>query len=150
MKEYLKLIRIQSTPVTLSILATGYGLSRGTILDWEVLPLLIVGALGHWGFYAMNEYEDRKYDLEAEKYDKPLVSGDVTEGEGLAIVLSLVGASLILAGLLFPYQAFVAFLLAAFLGALYNKRSKIDTLSGLYLGAWGVLILYTGYYFSPV
>lgn len=148
MKPYLKLIRIQSTPVTLAILAAGYGLHHGTIADIEILPLLLVGALGHWGFYAMNEYEDIAYDRQAGKEDKPLVSGEVSKKEAQIIVASLVGASIILAGTLFPIPSVAAYILSAWLGAVYNKRSKLDTISGVYLGIWGVLILYTGFYYA--
>lgn len=148
MKCYFRLIRVQSTPLTLGILAAGYGLYHGTVAEIEIIPLLMVGALGHWGFYAMNEYEDVRYDRKAGKDDKPLVSGDVSKKQAQIIVASLVGSSLLLAGALFPVPAFSAYILSAWLGAVYNKRSKMDTISGVYLGIWGVLILYTGFYYA--
>lgn len=148
MKAHLKLIRIQSTPVTLCIMAAGYGVYTGTVIDENIIPMLAVGALGHWGFYSMNEYVDYEYDVLDGKDGKPLVSGDVSMKAAKWISANLISLSLISAFILFSQDAFIGYLMCAFLGWLYNMTSKTRNHAAILLALWGVFLVMTGYNYA--
>jgi hypothetical protein len=158
LRDILKLIRIQSTPVTLCILCAGYGLRRGTVLEPLIVPLLAIGAVGHWGFYSMNEYMDRHHDWRQGKDDKPLVGGGITISnyEFLSIstdnvqifVMILIGLSVLWGAILMPTFSFLCYLGAALCGAGYNITSKTHTLSALWLAIWAELMVLSGFFYA--
>lgn len=147
-KSYLKLMRVQSLPLTVCIIAGGFMLEKGTLMDLSFITLAVSVSLGHLGFYTMNEIMDVEWDIEMYETDKPLVSGEVSMKTAVEICFSLVLGSVILAVLSFPLDSFIIYLFSCLIGALYNARSKRDTLSSLYLGVWAVSILLTGYYYG--
>lgn len=144
-RDYLRLVRIQSVPLTLSIMLVGYAMSTGTIFTVDGVYLFVVGTLSHTGFYSMNEVLDREWDAKQGEEMKPLVSGDIEVGRAMAVFASLTISSILLAGLVFELSAFAAFTIACVLGAEYNIKSKKSSLSALYLSGWSVAILMTGY-----
>ena len=146
--DYTRLMRIQSIPLTIAIISAGYMIETGSIIEMGVLPLLVVGAVGHAGFYTMNEILDMEWDIEQYKSDKPLVSGDIPVENAITLCFSLILVSIFGALLFFPLESFLLYLASCGAGSVYNFRSKNDPLSSVYLGAWGVLILLTGFYYA--
>ena len=147
-RGYLSLTSVPSIPVTVVSLLFGYASATGTVLDKEILPLVSVGALGHMGFYGLNDIVDYEWDLEQNKENKPLVRGDITIYYGYGYCLALISVSVAVAIYLFPLYAFLAWVVACLLGALYDLRSKIDSYSAVYMAFWGVTIIYTGAFYS--
>lgn len=147
-KEYARLVRVQSIPLTISIISAGFIIESGTLLDIMVIPLIVVGSLGHMGFYAMNEIYDVEWDRKADKSIKPLVNEDISTGNARVLSTALILTSVIIAALTFPTGGFISYVAACILGAVYNSRSKVDTFSSVYMGLWGCSILLTGYLYS--
>jgi 4-hydroxybenzoate polyprenyltransferase len=140
--KWLALMRIQSTPLTVVSLLIGYL----TVSNWiiKVIPLIVAGALGHWGFYMMNDVFDVDIDREQGKEDKPLVEGDISPSTALAVSIISIICSLGIAVVYFSLGAALAYIGAASMGMVYDLRSKTDTYSSFYLGAWGFFIILTG------
>lgn len=144
----LSLVSIPSTPVTVVTLLIGYASVEGTILNSDIWRLIFVGALGHWGFYSMNDIMDYSWDYLDERDTKPLVSGDAPF-TWAAIVCSMMLVMMIAFAIeYYPLSSVFTLFLASIFGALYNSRSKKDWFSGLYLSAWGSLIVSTGALYS--
>lgn len=141
---WLALVRIQGSPLTPIALLIGYATVSNSIITTDVIPLIIIGTLGQWAVYILNDRHDYEYDLDAKNNDKPLVSGDIdTNTAGLAgITLSIY--VLYGAYLSFPINSFIIFLLAFIVGIIYNLRSKTDEFRSLYMFIWGILIIFTG------
>lgn len=140
--KWLSLIRIQSTPVTSVSLCAGYLTVASP--SWDMLILALVGAVGHWGFYAHNDVQDYEVDLKQGKNDKPLIGGGIDRDRAEIVSLSLIAMSLAMAMILFNQGALLTYVSAAWIGYLYNKNSKVRTYSAMYLGVWGVAIIVTG------
>lgn len=144
--KWLQLVRIQSTPLTAISLSIGY-FTVTSSFD-SIITLIFVGALGHWGFYAVNDIYDRDIDSTQNKVNKPLVSGDISMRAAKIVSVCLIGASLVGAILWFPSFATASYLIACVLGWHYNKYSKEHTYSSFYLGGWGMAIIFTGGFYA--
>lgn len=147
-KSYLELCRVQSTPVTIIILSLGFGIAKGTLLHLDIIALYIMGALGHWGFYAMNDIMDREHDRQGDDLHKPIPSGKVSLKGALILCVWCIIMSLLIAAVILGQPAFAYYTGAMTLGWVYNLRSKKDTFASMYLAAWAVLILMTGYHYG--
>lgn len=145
--KWLALIRLQSTPVTVISLLLGYFTVNQTLYI-GIWPLVIVGALGHWGFYAHNDVEDISVDMAQGKSMKPLLSGDIKKTHAEMLSYSFIILSILGAVLWFNPFAASAYLLAAVSGWYYNIYSSEKTYSGLLLSLWGVSIIWTGAAFA--
>lgn len=144
LREYFILSRIQSLPLTLVTLLLAYLTVAPTIFTREAAELVLIGSLGHVGFYLMNEIADAEHDYNQGKEDKPLVSGTVRVEVAILLMLVLTISSFTLAALLFPTEAFVFYIVAMASGAIYNIFSKTKPFALLWLGVWGVAIVGTG------
>lgn len=142
-KGVLSLVSIQSTPLTLVSLGIGYATVRGTVITEDIIPLLIVGALGHWTFYSMNDLYDYKWDIEEGRDKKPLVSESLSYTEGLYVCILLLVLALV-ASYIFPPLSLVFWMVAIAMGFIYNRYSKDRVEAGLYLTIWGASIIFTG------
>lgn len=140
----LSMCSIPSTPVTCLSLSLGYASVTGTVIHMEIVPLIVIGAVGHWGFYSLNDLMDLEWDKKDGRETKPLVSGELPVELGWAISFSLIVVSFHLAWIHFPKSAFAGWMIASFLGVMYNYYSKEQTNSGMYLGMWGLAIIMTG------
>lgn len=140
------LIRIQSTPVTVLTLLLGYAVVADSIFTTDLISLTFVGAVGHWGFYALNDISDYEWDVKQNRRRKPIVSGEVGMVEAKIISLHLILVSLTFSLILFPQEAFATWVMASILGGVYNMRSKHDSNSQIYLGLWGSSVVLTGSY----
>ena len=109
-----------------------------------VLPLLLVGALGHWSVYAMNDYMDVWYDRQAGKSNKPLVSGEISEDRALYFIILSCALSFIISLLSLGPNPTALWMAAVLVGMVYNGRSKVDWFSALYLSVWAVLVTLVG------
>lgn len=137
------LCRLQSTPLTLVLLLLGYGSVTGTVLTEDVIPLVVMGCLGHWAVYAHNDYVDSSEDYRSGKFHKPLVSGDIHHIEAkMWVYLGSVGS--IIVGAYFM-ESLPALLWGAAVvtGISYNYASKKVWFSGGYLSIWGVVVIFS-------
>lgn len=141
---WLSLIRIQSTPVTVLSLLIGYVSVTNTILTSHILPLILVGVLGHWGVYGHNDYVDRYEDKDAEKYHKPIPRGDINSNTAAIGISILIGGSIITAFWYFSIIPLVLYLFAVVIGIFYNYVSKDTLYSPHLLGLWGVVVILLG------
>jgi len=148
MREYLALVRVQSTPVTVIAMLLGYATHTGTILDPNAIWLVIVGTLGHWGFYAMNDVFDARFDRQAGRMDKPIVSGGLTRYDAAKATVILSSSSLAVAYITFPSLSFALYTLAAVIGTIYNITNKTNVHSTALMGFWGGLIVGVGWAFG--
>lgn len=142
--EYIKLTRIQSAPLTIVTLILGYGVTTDTFIVEKTYPLILMGLSGHLGFYTMNEYFDREYDETLDKSDKPLVSGEVSYEEALAIMVGLILVSFTTALATLPLLGALIWVVAMVNGATYNYYCKETPLSAVCLAVWGFLVVATG------
>jgi 4-hydroxybenzoate polyprenyltransferase len=75
MKDFLKLIRIQTITEGPLFLLLGAILATGVLLSWDYLFLVIAGIFSHIQVYGWNDYLDAEYDKRKKYLDgKPLVS----------------------------------------------------------------------------
>lgn len=143
-KGVLTLVRVQSIPVTSVSLGLGYASVNGTVVTGEIIPLVIIGALGHMGHYGANDVFDYKWDKEQGRSKKPIVSGDISRSSSSFISSMIVALSITGAYEYFTTSAFILWVIASILGLVYNIRSKKDIYAGTYLGLWGIFIILTG------
>lgn len=141
--KWIALIRLQSTPVTVVPLLLGY-ITVTQTLHRDILPLIIVGALGHWGFYALNDVYDVEVDSQQGKEMKPLVDRDISYRRAEFASYGLIGMSLFGAVIWFNTFAASAYSIACVFGWYYNLYSSRRTFSSIVLGMWGVFIVLTG------
>jgi len=140
----LSLVSIPSTPVTVVALLLGYASTAGTILEPAVIDLIIVGALGHWAFYGLNDIVDIEWDRRQGRDNKPLVRGDISPLTA-GVVCSAMGiGSVIYALFSFTRIVFLFWLAACLFGLIYDYRSKKDVYSGAYMALWGTSVIYVG------
>lgn len=141
---WLKFVRIQSVPVSVITVSMGYATVSETILTLSILPLVGVTMLGHLGFYAMNDYFDYPEDALYKEDDKPLVAGDISMLQAHWGVWILTLLSISFAFIFFSITTFGVFIVGCLFAYIYNKRSKRDWFSGLYLSGWGIAVVLTG------
>lgn len=140
----LSLVSIPSTPVTVVALLLGYASTAGTIFEPKIVDLIIVGALGHWAFYGLNDIVDIEWDKRQNRENKPLVRGDISP-VAASIICSLFGiGSIIYALYSFTRIVFLFWLAACLFGLIYDYRSKEDVYSGAYMALWGTSVIYVG------
>lgn len=140
----LKVMSIQSTPLTVGALLFGYAAIEGTILTEDVIPLIVAGALAHWSFYSMNDLFDYKYDKRQRRTGKPLVSGEVSMRLGSAVSIATLGGSLLVAASTFNFGSLAVFVICFVIGGLYNYRNKETEKAFLFLAEWGIFIVLVG------
>jgi len=145
------LCRLQSTPLTWVILLLGYGTAGGDILSTDVLPLLAVGALGHWSVYAMNDHLDMYHDRFAGKLHKPLPAGEISETAATFFVTVGLLSSCVACYVWLGASPALYWIAAVLTGIWYNIRSKTDWFSAIYLSVWAILVVAVGanYYGEP-
>lgn len=82
MKDFLKLIRIQTITEAPLFLLLGAILSTGVLLSWDYLFLVVAGIFIHIQVYGWNDYLDAEYD-KSKKYleGKPLVSNKLEKSK---------------------------------------------------------------------
>lgn len=142
--RWLSLVRIQSTPVTVITLCLGYITVSQRLNLYEMIPLVVVGCLGHWGFYAQNDVMDYEYDIDHKSIDKPLVSKVISRFQAQVVSSLLIITSVFIAVISFSLTTSGWFILSAIAGLTYNFYSKKTSFSGLYLSVWGISIVMTG------
>lgn len=142
--KWLSLIRIQSTPVTVLTLCLGYATVAQSVTNVEVVWLAVVGSMGHWGFYALNDVMDYEYDKRHKDESKPLVCNSIKRAQASIASTLFILLSLFIAWLVFTPMTLLWYVLAMFTGAIYNIKSKEHVFSGLYLSVWGAVIVLTG------
>lgn len=147
--QWLKLVRVQGTPLTVIPLLLGYATVENTILTYDVIPLIIVGVIGQWGVYVLNDVIDYKYDRMNNK-DKPLVDGTIHYMSAHIVSYLLIIISLIIVGIYFPVVSGLLYVIALVLGIIYNKRSKTDEYRSVYMLCWGIIIILVGATYSNV
>lgn len=146
----LSLYSIQSTPVTVTTLLLGYSSVSGNIITKDILYLILVGAIGHWAFYGLNDIIDYSRDERQRRMYKPLVGGDLTLLDSVFAVGAALILSVVYLPLEFPTLAYIFWILAAILGGYYNYVSKRSTYSAVYMGLWGASIIFTGSFYAGV
>lgn len=144
--QFLILFRVQSTPMTVMALLLGYATVEGTFVRGDVIPLVVAGALAHWGMFAMNDYVDREHDMQSkeDRSDKPLINGSVTVRDAAYAVYALCTLPLLVAVWSFNTESLGFFIAAYALGLAYNFKSKDTYLSPVLLGLWGTSVVLTG------
>jgi len=143
-KEWLTFMSVQSTPLTVVSLLLGFATVEGTVVTYDILPIILIGSLGHWAFYSMNDVVDKEYDKSQGRFSKPLVNGSINRANAIAAPILLYSLSLVAAIHFFPIVAVVSYIIASYAGYIYNRRSKNMKYSGLLLSVWGLSIVFTG------
>lgn len=148
--QFLILFRIQSTPMTVMALLLGYATVEGTFIRGDAIPLVVAGALAHWGMFAMNDYVDREHDMESkeDRSDKPLINGSISIREAAYVMYVLCALPLVIAAWSFNTASLGFFIVAYALGLAYNFASKATYLSPVLLGLWGTSVVLTGAQYS--
>lgn len=144
LRDILILGRVQSFPLTVACLLLGYASITGTFLVADVLPLLLVGMIGHAAVFAHNDIVDRRYDMKHMKEDKPLVDGSLPYVETKYTVGVIIAVLLIASLFILGVGAGLMFALAVFTGMGYNYFSKTTFWAPSILSLWGMFIVFTG------
>lgn len=124
-KTYLRLCRFQTAGLIATISALGAAVA--SLESFYLLFLVfLIGALYHIFLYVLNDYIDIEVDRQSKDLQrKPLVSGDISERNALAIVFLAVIMMYLLTILFFPYvQTFLILSIAVILGAIYDCFGK--------------------------
>lgn len=148
--SWLALIRVQSTPVSVLPPLLGFGTVARTLLTVELLPLIVSVGLGHWGIYAINDYYDRDVDSAAGKTHKPLVAGDISPEAAYIAAVGMMTVSVVYMFLVAPVLSALAYGVSVLIGLIYNWTAKESMYAGVYLGIWGIVMVYTGAMFAGV
>lgn len=108
----------------------GLGVIIGIIIEDKLMLFNILSIFGFLtalfieaGVFTLNDYFDIKSDILNERYDRPLVSGDVGRGEVLLIGVISITAGIIFSLFLNIYCFFLAVILAV-LGICYDLKIK--------------------------
>ena len=142
--KWLSLARIQSTPVSVLTISLGYSTTAQTILSYEILPLILVGMVGHAAFYAQNDILDYRHDLRGDNGAKPLTSGAIKFEHAVLGDLVLIVLTVGLAAYYMNVLGFLFFISACVIGTVYNYYSKEHMLSLVYMSTWGAFMVMTG------
>lgn len=146
LRVYLRLGRVSNLPTIWTNVLAGAVLS-GTIPDTATLLGLGLALSGFYiaGMY-LNDAFDRHVDAR-ERPERPIPAGLVTAGRVFAIGFGLLGAAVLLLGLVAawrwperPWPAIVSALLLAGAIVYYDARHKRDPLSPLIMGLCRVLV----------
>ena len=122
MKDFLKLIRIQTITEAPLFILLGAILATGVLLSWDYLFLVIGGIFINIQVYGWNDYLDAEYD-KSKKYleGKPLVSNKLEKSK-VRFYLSVLLLPLFITLFFLDYGYLILLPLAA--GLTYDKFSK--------------------------
>ncbi|RUM32827.1 MAG: prenyltransferase [Archaeoglobus sp.] len=90
--------------------------------DKAVLGMLAAISLQASGF-ALNDYVDYKVDIANERFDRPIVRGEISRNFALSLSIALLPCGLILAYLI-SFDAFIFAFVVSALGYLYDLKLK--------------------------
>lgn len=123
MREYLKLLRLQSSAIT-GIMPVLGALSAG--ITENLFVLFLIAFLVHIYVFTLNEYKDIGIDkLSIYLKEKPLVKGSIPAEHALYICTGSLLLSIIITALHFKnLYALILLMLAVFLGSMYDFYSK--------------------------
>lgn len=146
--DVIKTTRIQTALVTTITLWLGY-LTVEPITVSSAIILLVIGVLFHVFGFTMNEIEDYIYDSKiGNGSSHPIANGDITLEyakliSALSIIMSIgVSLSITLYSNLYSIVGTIVLMAAVLPGVLYNKFSKTQWWSNIYLSIWsGVMVI---------
>lgn len=141
---WLTLARVQSVPLTVVSLAIGYGTVTGDVVTSDIIPLLVVGAIAHLGGYILNDVADLEHDTEANRDEKPLVAGDISDKYPVFASVGLILTAIYISTQTFNFYAQNVFMISVVVGVVYNLWSKHIPVKEVVLGTWGFTIIMTG------
>jgi len=131
--DYLRLGRIHTAPATVILLLSSYAAGGGSLFSPLGAMLLLYGILLHWTAFGHNVVMDYWWDLsDPGKSHHPLTAGRIKLNDAVNLVLSLLGACLVI-GLLFAWGDWLAtfwFAVFAVSGFLYNNWLSKTTIWG--------------------
>ena len=135
-RAYLELMRVPNLFTAAGDVVAGYALlGRGVVVEWRDLAVLIAASVALYaGGVVLNDYFDADVDR-AERPERPIPSGRVTERQALGLGVRLLGLGCILAVAVSGASLLVA---AALVGCivLYDARGKrVRYLGSLNMGA---------------
>ena len=125
MKLYLKLIRPYGM-LFLSLIPVFGAIANGEFSLLHLTLLFIIGVLAHIFSFTLNDYYDVDIDSKS-KYvsTRPLVTGGISQKTAIAIFLSSLIISLLIAiTFFFTFYSFLMLLLSFLCWTLYNKYCK--------------------------
>lgn len=145
LKDWIKVTRVQTAAVTMLALWAGHIV----VEPLDIHSTLILGGVGlgvHiWGF-TLNEVEDAEYDkLMSRDTGHPIANGVINKEEAKALAWSTGAAAILLYMIAVSSPLGVIALILSFAhGFVYNRRSKKDWYSNVYLSAWVFLMVIAG------
>ena len=108
--------------------------ARG-VPDWKIALAGMLGAiLAEMGSFALNDYYDVEVDIKNNRMDRPIVRGDITKSEALAV--TVLTSLLSVAAMYFTHNlgAVLVLIVLVLFGAFYNARLKE-------YGIWGNIFI---------
>jgi len=147
--NWVKAMRLQTALVTSLSLWAGYITVSGINLD-SALFLGTLGVLFHIFGFTMNEVEDYKYDAGiGNGSSHPIAQGKINLGQAkLLYMLALVSCITMsfTVSVLYRYNIYGTLALCASVlpGVMYNKYSKEEWWSNIYLSAWVAMMVLAG------
>lgn len=130
-KSVYKLTRFDHAILIMIAVLIGETLTLGKLpaLDWKFIVSLCAPAFVEMGAFALNDYLDRESDRINKRYDRPLVTGEISEETAVRVTFVSFFLAITVAALL-PDPAMWTVWLFAFFSLLYDVKLKDIPLCG--------------------